>query len=124
MPFEQTLNLAVTRRHKDGVTITCPLRPDFLNNTGIVHGGVIAAIADEAAWYAVEYHYGTGTTCTTTELKVNYLRAMKGERITARATIARAGQTLCVSRVDVFDEKKNLSALAIVTYMVLPPKRR
>jgi acyl-coenzyme A thioesterase PaaI-like protein len=33
--------------------------------------------------------------------------------------MVRAGKTLCVMRVDIFDDKKNLAAIAIVTYMLL-----
>ena len=56
---------------------------------------------------------------TTTELKVNYLRPIVGKKVIARAYLVRAGKTLCVSRVDIFDEKKKLSAIGIVTYMLL-----
>jgi acyl-coenzyme A thioesterase PaaI-like protein len=31
----------------------------------------------------------------------------------------RAGKTLCVSRIDIFDDANNLAAIAIVTYIRL-----
>jgi acyl-coenzyme A thioesterase PaaI-like protein len=31
----------------------------------------------------------------------------------------RAGKTLCVIRVDIFDEKRHLAATSIVTYLLL-----
>jgi acyl-coenzyme A thioesterase PaaI-like protein len=39
--------------------------------------------------------------------------------VIARAYLVRAGKTLCVSRVDMFDDRKNLAAIATVTYMLL-----
>ena len=119
MPFENTLALRVTRRHKDGVTLQCLIHAEFLNAVGILHGGIIASIADEAAWWAMENHFGRHVPSTTTELKVNYLRPITGNKAFARAYLVRAGKTLCVSRVDILDQKRKLSALATVTYMLL-----
>ncbi len=67
----------------------------------------------------IENHFGKPTNCTTTELKVNYLRPITGEKCIARAYLVRAGKTLCVSRIDMFDDANNLAAIAIVTYMLL-----
>jgi uncharacterized protein (TIGR00369 family) len=119
MPFENHLKLRVAERHADGVTVHFPLSPEFLNSQGVLHGGITATIADEAAWHAIENHFGKPTNCTTTELKVNYLRPILGEKAVARAYLVRAGKTLCVSRVDILDDANQLAAIAIVTYMLL-----
>jgi uncharacterized protein (TIGR00369 family) len=120
MAFEHQLNLRVVEKHEDGVTVDFDLLPQYLNSTGVLHGGVTASLADEAAWHAIENHLGYGARkSTTTELKVNYLRPIGGAKVLARAYLVRAGQTLCVSRVDIFDENKKLSAIGIVTYMLL-----
>jgi uncharacterized protein (TIGR00369 family) len=120
MSFEHQLNLRVARKHADGVTVHFDLLPNYLNSHGILHGGVTASLADEAAWHAIENHHGYGKRkSTTTELKVNYLRPIAGKKVIARAILVRAGKNLCVSRVDIFDEKKKLAAIAIVTYMLL-----
>ena len=50
MPFENQLKLHVAERHADGVTVHFPLAPEFLNSQGVLHGGITASIADEAAW--------------------------------------------------------------------------
>lgn len=120
MPFEDTLALRVLRKHKDGVTITCPLRPDYVNSHGVLHGGVIASIADEAAWHAMIHAYKGRHNATTSELKINYLRPIAGSKVTARAYAVRAGKTLFVSRIDLFDADKRLAAIGVVTYMLLP----
>jgi uncharacterized protein (TIGR00369 family) len=86
MSFEHTLNLRVTGKHSDGVTVEFDLLPGYLNSHGVLHGGVTASIADEAAWHAIENHFGYGVKkSTTTELKVNYLRPLGGKVVTARA---------------------------------------
>ena len=121
MTFEDTLSVKPVRKHKDGVTCEMAIRPELMNPSGILHGGVIASIADEAAWHALVHQYGepAGRKCTTTELKVNYLRPITGKKTTARAVIVKAGRTLCVMRIDIFGADKRLAALATVTYMLL-----
>jgi uncharacterized protein (TIGR00369 family) len=119
MAFEHSLNLRVTRKHRDGVTVECPLKEDLLNSNGVLHGGVIAAIADEAAWHGLIHEHKGHRDMTTSELKVNYLRPMGGHKAVARAYVLRAGKKLCVTRVDIFDAQKRLSAVAIVTYILL-----
>jgi uncharacterized protein (TIGR00369 family) len=120
MPFEHSLDLHVIEKHDDGVTVAFDLRAPYLNSNGVLHGGVTASLADEAAWHAIENYFGQGRRkTTTTELKVNYLRPIGGDTVTARAHLVRAGKTLCVTQIEIFDEQKNLAAIGIVTYMLL-----
>jgi uncharacterized protein (TIGR00369 family) len=121
LAFEDNLGIRVVRKHRDGVTVECPLREDLLNSQGVLHGGITASIADEAAWHAMLHHYGNRQ-ATTTELKVNYLRPIAGKKVTARAVVLRAGRRLFVTRVDLFDTAKRLGAAAIVTYMLTDSK--
>lgn len=119
MGFSKMLGVRVTRKHKDGVTVECALHDGLLNSNRVAHGGAIAAIADEAAYHALEHHFQKSRSSTTTELKVNYLLPLAGKKAIARAYLLRAGKTLCVSRVDIKDTQRRLTAVAIVTYMVL-----
>jgi uncharacterized protein (TIGR00369 family) len=121
LAFENDLGLKVTRKHKDGVTVEMPLRNELLNGQGVLHGGVAASVADEAAWHALISHYGDRA-ATTTELKVNYLRPITGKKVIARAYQLKAGSTLCVTRIDLFGSDKKLAAVAVVTYMLLTPR--
>ncbi|MGI8746584.1 MAG: PaaI family thioesterase [Bryobacteraceae bacterium] len=123
MAFEHDLGLRVVRKHKDGVTVELTLRPELLNSNGVLHGGITASVVDEAAWYAIRYHFDDQRPATTAELKINYLLPIAGKKLTARAYLLRAGKQLCVSRVDVLDEKRRLAAAAIVTYMLLATTR-
>ena len=123
MAFEDTLGITITRKHKDGVTCTVPLRTGLLNSNGVVHGGVIASIADEVAWHAIlsqiKAQMGEPKPMTTSELKVNYLRPIGGKKATARGFVLKLGRMLAVTRVDIFDEEKRLAAHATVTYAFL-----
>ena len=118
--FNHYLGLRVVRRHRDGVTIECALRKELLNFSGVLHGGVTATLADVAVGQALTKQ---GRKSTTVEIKINYLRPVTGRKVTARSYLLRTGKTLCTARVDVFDDRKNLAAVALVTYMLLDTAR-
>ena len=122
MPFENDLGLRVTRKHRDGITAECLLKEGLLNANRVLHGGVAAAIIDEAGWHTIVNHFKRDVPCTTTELKLNYLRPISGPKAIARAYLVRAGKSLCVSRIDLFDSARRLGAIATVTYMLLETK--
>lgn len=120
MTFTEFLQLKVIEEFESGVTIECPLQRFFFNPDGSLHGGLIATVADESVWYAMQ-HVLSGTPHTTTvELKVNYLRpAMNSSVLRARATLVKTGRTLVVGTVELRDEQATLCAIATVTYMLL-----
>ena len=119
MAFEDGIPIRVARKRKDGVDVECDIRDDLLNESGVLHGGVVASIADEAVWHAIINHFGERRPAVTTELKVNYLRPINGAKVLAKAYLVHAGRTLCVGRVDMFDTQRHLMAVAIVSYMLL-----
>ncbi len=122
IPFNALLGLRLVRFHADGVTIACPVRPELLNASGVLHGGVSATLADVAVGVALTRHLGRPRAATTVEIKISYLRPVAAGSITARSHLLKVGTTLCTARVDLFDREKRLVGAAMVTYMLLPPR--
>ena len=120
--YEKLLRIRVVKKHEDGVTVSMPLLPQFMNSAGVLHGGVLATLADEAVGFSVDYHFKRKRQITTTELKINYLLPVTGKRLTARCHLVRVGRHLCVGRVDLTDARKTLVAIATATYMLLGEK--
>lgn len=118
--FNRYLGIRILRRHRDGVTVGCRLRKELLNFSGVLHGGVTATLADVAVGQALKTQ---GRQSTTVEMKINYLLPITGRRVTARSHLLRVGKTLCTAQVDVFDDRNNHAAVAIVTYMLLDAVR-
>ncbi len=117
--FNKHLGMRLVRLHPDGVTLSCPIRPHHLNAASVLHGGVTATMADVSVGMAVVKHLRGSHAVTTVEMKVNYLRAVTGRRILARARLVRVGSTLAIGRVDLHDDQSRLVAIALVTYMIL-----
>jgi len=123
MPFNTLLGIRLHRLHKDGLTITCHVKPELLNAAGVLHGGVTATLADAAVGIATTRHY-RGRPITTVELKVNYFRPLEPDSVVyARARLVRTGSTLSVGEVEIRDAKKNLAGIAIVTYILLDTRK-
>ncbi|MBI4909336.1 MAG: PaaI family thioesterase [Acidobacteria bacterium] len=123
MTFTEFLQLRVVEQRVDGVTIECPLQTYYFNPDGSLHGGLIATVADEAVWYALEHVTGSTRNSTTVELKVNYLRAARNTGVVrGNARLVKTGRTLIVGTVEVSDERGELCAIATVTYMLLGEK--
>mgnify|MGYP000653295906 CR=1 FL=1 len=120
MPFNASLGLHVAKVHKDGVTVEIPLRDDLRNNSGVLHGGVSATIADAAVGIAITRHFGGQRKCTTVELKINYFRPIAHGKVVARSKLLRIGVHLVVGSVDLTDAEGNSTGVAVVTYMLLP----
>jgi uncharacterized protein (TIGR00369 family) len=82
----------------------------------VVHGGVIAALADTAAAIAVYTVIPRGTEIATVELKINYLSPVPGGKIKAVGTVLRAGRNFVITECEVIDAKGNLAAKALLTF--------
>ena len=119
MPFNKLVGIRIVRQHSDGVTIACPMSERLRNSAGVMHGGVMATLADVAMGVGLANHFDGRRPVTTTEMKINFLRPIQDGKLIARSHLLRIGKRLCVGRVDMFDTKRQLAGVAIVTYMLL-----
>ena len=118
IPFNDHLGIVVEAVHEDGITISCEMRPEFRNGHGVMHGGVIATLADVAVGVGLRPRIAPKT-ATTIDLKVNYLKPLLQGKLWARCYLVRVGKTLITGRVELKDDAGNMIAIAIATYMVL-----
>ena len=122
MPFNNHLGLHIERVHKDGLTVSLPLREEFRNAAHVLHGGLTATLADAAAGMALVREFGGAMVLTTIELKINYFRPIWGKKVLARCKLIRVGKQICVGSVEIHDDKGKLAGAALVTYMVVGPR--
>jgi uncharacterized protein (TIGR00369 family) len=83
---------------------------------GVVHGGILAALADTAAAIAAYTAVPRGVELATLELKINYLEPVPGGRVKADAKVLRAGRNFIVTECEIFDESGSLAAKALLTF--------
>jgi len=103
--------------------IHIPLRPDFLQQMGNVHGGIVGALADSAAGYAALSLLDAHLEVVTVEYKINFVAPAFGERLVGRGRVVRAGRTLQVCVAEIFavkDGTETLCAYMTTTMMAVP----
>lgn len=83
---------------------------------GVVHGGILAALADTASAIAAYTTVRQGTHIATVELKINYLEAVAGGRVRADARVLRTGRNFVVVECEVFGAQGSLAAKALLTF--------
>jgi 1,4-dihydroxy-2-naphthoyl-CoA hydrolase len=87
---------------------------------GVVHGGVIAALADTAGGLATYMASPPGCRVATIEMKINYLEAVENGVVRADARVVRIGRHIAVIDCDVRDESSRLVAKGLMTFFVNP----
>jgi uncharacterized protein (TIGR00369 family) len=97
-------------------------RDDLLQFFGHFHGGVITALADQAAGIAVTSGLPKGRIGVTIELKVNFLSPADGAELIARAKTLKMSGSIGVATVEVFsrsESSETLCAFATATMRAL-----
>jgi len=91
---------------------------------GVVHGGILAALADTAGGMAVYLRLPPGSRVATVEMKINYLEAVARGEVVAEAEIVRLGRNLAVVDCDLFDHTRRIVAKALMTFAIISRGRK
>ena len=121
-PFHRWLGVKVLKVEADGIELKATWREEWVVNPDrrYTHGGILAALVDLAADWAMVTRTGRGV--PTIDMRVDYhAAAMPGDLI-ARGRIIKWGNTFSVSEAQVFDEGGKLLASGRGTYLTAPPK--
>jgi len=110
--------LVVAERGK--VVLRMRVSKKHLQVHGVVHGGVLAALADTAGGLATYMACPPGARVATIEMKINYLEAVEGGAVTAEAIVVRIGRHVAVVDCDITDDKRRLIGKALMTFFVGP----
>ena len=121
-PFHQWLGLSVIAVHDDGIELEARWREEWVVNTerGYTHGGVLAALIDLAADWAMVKQTGRGV--PTIDLRVDYHRAALRGDLVARGKVIRSGSQFATAEAHVFDVDGKLLASGRGTYFTAPAK--
>jgi uncharacterized protein (TIGR00369 family) len=88
--------------------------------TGVIHGGVVATLADTSAVYALRQALPEARSMTSIEFKLNFLAPGRADRgpLRARARVVRQGRTIGVCDVEV-EQGSATIAKGLFTYLFL-----
>jgi uncharacterized protein (TIGR00369 family) len=118
MPLGETLGMRFYGG-EDEIDATLEWAPGLCTAAGILHGGVIMALADSAGGVCAFLNLPPGAATSTIESKTNFLGAVRSGTVRARSRPLHVGKTTIVIETDVLDETGRLVARTMQTQAVL-----
>jgi uncharacterized protein (TIGR00369 family) len=95
-----------------------PVKPEFRQFLGAVHGGIVGALADDAcAWACASVAGGLVTVSYT----INLLAAASGDGLIARGQLVKAGRRIIVGRADVLSVTGRAETLVAMFQATMSP---
>ena len=121
-PFHQWLGLTVVTVGDDTIEIKAKWREEWVVNPErrYTHGGILAALIDLAADWAMVRKTGRGV--PTIDMRVDYHRAAMPGDLTARGKVIRFGGQFTTAEAEIIDSDGRLIATGRGTYFTAPPK--
>jgi len=116
-PFNQWLNFTVLKVADEGIEIKAIWRDEWVVNLErrYTHGGILAAIVDVAADYALAAKVGRPV--PTIDLRVDYHKAAMPGDITAKGRVVRMGSQYSTAEAYLYDSEGALVASGRGTYL-------
>ena len=121
-PFNKWLNFTVLKIDEDGIEVRAAWRDEWVVNPErrYTHGGILAAIIDVAADYAIAARLGRPV--PTIDIRVDYHKAAMPGDLTAKARVVRMGSQFSTAEAYLYDQEGALIASGRGTYFTATPK--
>jgi uncharacterized protein (TIGR00369 family) len=114
--FSVLVGFDVERLYEGGAVLRMEVQEHHRQIQSVVHGGVIAALADTAGAIAAYTVSPQGVELVTIELKINYLLPIAKGTVRAEGKVLRAGRNFIVVECDVRNDGTELAAKALMTF--------
>lgn len=133
IPFNIVLGVRIVSLAPDAPRLRFDMKPELVGNfdTGQLHGGVIAAVLDVMAGYAlmlriamkhlddpVRQRMMRFAKLGTIDLRIDYLRPAKGAWFDATGSVMRLGSRVGSTRMELCDDQGHLVATGNASFIV------
>ena len=112
-PFVQLIGVEIVEVAPDRSLLRLELRPETMNPHGLVHGGALFTLADNAAGCASSTD---GRTYVTQAGEIHFLHTQASGAVLAEALVKHRGRSTVLVEVTLTGEGGRLLATAIFTY--------
>ena len=116
-PVAEGIGFKVADRGDGEATITYEVKEEHKNRMDSLQGGLFCVVADAAMGMAFGTLLGPGEALTTLEMKMNFMKAVRGGTIRAEGKILRDGRRIGVAECKIFDDQDRLVAHGSCTMM-------
>ncbi|WP_128894014.1 PaaI family thioesterase [Longirhabdus pacifica] len=117
--FTGKIGQYIEKAEDDKLLMILDITPDHYNGLGIVHGGVISTLIDDAmgAVAMLKSRY-----VVTINLDVRFLAPFKEGKIYARSEVVHQSRSMITTECKLYDEEGNLGATGTGTFKIINPK--
>ncbi len=102
-PYYQAMGMSLAELEEGRALLRIDIQPSQLNADGILHGGVLPALADGAMGNALRT-LNDAAQVLTAEMHLHYLRPVTGGALLAEGRVVKSGRRLSFAEVDIRDE--------------------
>jgi uncharacterized protein (TIGR00369 family) len=118
-PIAETLGFRLLEVRPGEAIFSIDTEDRHANPMGTLHGGVLCDVADAAMGCAYGASLEDGESFTTLELKINFLKPVWKDRLTATGRVVQKGRTVGLADCTVTNSKGERVAYATSTCMTL-----
>ena len=98
-PFTDPLEPLYSKRTEKGVTMGLRLGKPHTNSRGLIHGGLIASLADNSMGYSCVQAMGGTSSLVTISLAVDFIgSAQLGQWLAVESEAIKTGSTICFAQ--------------------------
>jgi len=119
-PIASFLNMRLMELSPGYARITIKLSPEYQNFNGLVFGGIIMAVADQAFAYASN---SLAYPSIASQFNIHFIAsAAAGDRLTAECNVMKSGKRVCISEIKVTNQQGAVIAMCTGTTIPLTPR--
>ena len=112
-PIASFLDMKLLELSKGYAKVTMKLKPEYRNFNGLVFGGIIAAVADQAFAYATN---SVITPNVASQFNIHFIAGANiNDELTAEGRVVKSGKRVCISEMTVTNQEGKLIAKATGT---------
>ncbi len=121
IPFNLHLGMKLAHYAPGEVHLLLPFQPSFIGDPRrpALHGGVLSTLIDTCGGAAAMSAIDEGEMVSTVDLRVDYLRPGPPTDITAKATVIRRGNRVCLTEIDVVADGPDIIAKGRAAYNIV-----
>jgi len=112
-PIASFLNMRLVELSEGYARVSMKLKPEYVNFNGMVFGGIIMSLADQA------FAYGTNSVITpnvASQFNIHFVAGADAEdELTAECRVVKTGRRVCISEMTVTNQAGKLIAKATGT---------
>jgi uncharacterized protein (TIGR00369 family) len=121
-PLTEPWEPLYSKRTDKAVILGLRLAKPHTNGRGLIHGGLIAALADNAMGYSCAQTIGSSSTLVTISLAVDFIGTAEiGQWLAIESEVIRTGSTICFAQ-SLIKADDIVIARANATFRVVPKR--